>query len=156
EARSCRHSVRISGPPRWWIAPSTPPPPKSEVLAALTIASTRCSVMSPLMIEIAMSALKHVITVCAGTCPMCCEDPGGAARPRCRAAALRPASRPVSPAVVDLWADEFVVDRGHFGMDLLGQWSEAGRRRVRLGLGGVASARDDRRDAGPVENPTQR
>ncbi len=43
----CRHSSRIVGPPRRWIAPSTPPPPSSVVLAAFTIASTRCSVMSP-------------------------------------------------------------------------------------------------------------
>ena len=30
-----------------WIAPPTPPPPNSVVSAALTTASTRCSVMSP-------------------------------------------------------------------------------------------------------------
>ena len=47
EARRARHSARISGPPRRWIAPSTPPPPSSEELAALTMASTRCWVMSP-------------------------------------------------------------------------------------------------------------
>src|ERR671911_2718340 len=29
------------------MAPSTPPPPRIRVLAALTIASTRCAVMSP-------------------------------------------------------------------------------------------------------------
>src|SRR5829696_4474876 len=44
---SRRHSSRIAGPPALWIAPSTPPPPSSELFAALTIASTRCSVMSP-------------------------------------------------------------------------------------------------------------
>ena len=38
---------RIAGPPARWIAPSTPPPPSSELLAALTIASTACAVMSP-------------------------------------------------------------------------------------------------------------
>ena len=47
EARRSRHSFRIAGPPLRWIAPSTPPPPSSEELAALTTASTRCSVMSP-------------------------------------------------------------------------------------------------------------
>ena len=46
-ARSSRHSSRISGPPARWMAPSTPPPPSRELLAALTMASTRSSVMSP-------------------------------------------------------------------------------------------------------------
>src|SRR5437867_13056449 len=41
------HSSRICGPPARWIAPSTPPPPKSPGLAALTIASVSCRVMSP-------------------------------------------------------------------------------------------------------------
>src|SRR5215211_2530872 len=40
-------SSRIAGPPVRWIAPSTPPPPSREVLAALTIASTETFVMSP-------------------------------------------------------------------------------------------------------------
>src|SRR4051794_37193479 len=35
-----RHSASNSGPAARWIAPSTPPPPSSEVLAALTMAST--------------------------------------------------------------------------------------------------------------------
>src|SRR5262245_42263467 len=42
-----RHSARISGPPARWIAPSTPPPPSRLEFAALTIASTRCCVISP-------------------------------------------------------------------------------------------------------------
>src|SRR5918911_4740531 len=42
-----RHSITSSGPAARWIAPSTPPPPSSEVLAALTIASTSWRVMSP-------------------------------------------------------------------------------------------------------------
>src|SRR5450759_3949442 len=46
-ARSSRHAARTSGPPRRWIAPSTPPPPSIAELAALTTASTACSVMSP-------------------------------------------------------------------------------------------------------------
>src|SRR5690348_7095043 len=46
-ARNARHSSRIAGPPLRWIAPSTPPPPSSDELAALTIASTRSAVMSP-------------------------------------------------------------------------------------------------------------
>src|SRR5438093_4477003 len=41
------HSARIAGPPRRWIAPSTPPPPIKEELAAFTTASTSCAVMSP-------------------------------------------------------------------------------------------------------------
>src|SRR6266403_2984182 len=44
---SVRHSARISGPPARWMAPSTPPPPSSVVLAAFTIASTASFVMSP-------------------------------------------------------------------------------------------------------------
>src|SRR5689334_21596803 len=46
-ARSSRHASRIAGPPARWIAPSTPPPPSSELFAALTIASTSCFVRSP-------------------------------------------------------------------------------------------------------------
>src|ERR1043165_9937215 len=36
---SVRHSASNCGPAARWIAPSTPPPPSSEGLAALTIAS---------------------------------------------------------------------------------------------------------------------
>ena len=35
-----------------WIAPSTPPPPKSEQFAALTMASTSSFVMSAVIISI--------------------------------------------------------------------------------------------------------
>src|SRR5262244_100072 len=48
DSRSSRHSARIVGPPRRWIAPSTPPPPSSDELAALTMASARSAVMSPI------------------------------------------------------------------------------------------------------------
>src|SRR5262245_41068906 len=41
------HSSRISGPPARWIAPSTPPPPRSVEFAAFTIASVSGCVMSP-------------------------------------------------------------------------------------------------------------
>ena len=44
---SRRLSSRIADPPARWIAPSTPPPPSKDELAALTIASTSCFVMSP-------------------------------------------------------------------------------------------------------------
>ena len=37
----------MAGPPRRWMAPSTPPPPSSEEFAALTMASALCRVMSP-------------------------------------------------------------------------------------------------------------
>src|SRR5579864_2893839 len=37
----------MDGPPARWIAPSTPPPPASEELAALTMASTAMRVISP-------------------------------------------------------------------------------------------------------------
>src|SRR5689334_4642320 len=46
-ARRRWHSSRIAGPPLRWMAPSTPPPPSRVSFAALTIASTFCSVMSP-------------------------------------------------------------------------------------------------------------
>src|SRR5262249_6083850 len=41
------HFSRMAGPPALWIAPSTPPPPSSDELAALTIASTSWVVRSP-------------------------------------------------------------------------------------------------------------
>src|SRR6185436_15564618 len=41
-----RHSFNNCGPAARWIAPSTPPPPRSELLAALTIASTAKLVIS--------------------------------------------------------------------------------------------------------------
>src|SRR5437660_2268630 len=42
-----RHSASSSGPAARWIAPSTPPPPSSVLLASFTIASTSSLVMSP-------------------------------------------------------------------------------------------------------------
>src|SRR3954447_10852301 len=44
---SGRHAARRSGPAARWMAPSTPPPPRSDELAALTMASTASVVMSP-------------------------------------------------------------------------------------------------------------
>src|SRR5690242_1474033 len=50
-ARPCgkraTQSSRTAGPPARWIAPSTPPPPRMALLAALTTASTSWRVMSP-------------------------------------------------------------------------------------------------------------
>ena len=43
-----RHSSSRSGPAARWMAPSTPPPPSSDSLAAFTIASTVSAVRSPL------------------------------------------------------------------------------------------------------------
>src|ERR1043165_521593 len=40
-------SSSTAGPPARWIAPSTPPPPRIRLLAALTTASTSWVVMSP-------------------------------------------------------------------------------------------------------------
>ena len=54
--RIWRHSARIAGPPALWIAPSTPPPPSSPLLAALTIASAGKAVMSPWMRRTVMGA----------------------------------------------------------------------------------------------------
>src|SRR6059058_4147996 len=42
------------------MAPSTPPPPSSDELAALTMASTSCVVMSPATISITVVSLSHV------------------------------------------------------------------------------------------------
>src|SRR5579883_2959099 len=42
-----RHSSMMLGPPARWMAPSTPPPPASAELAALTMASASTLVMSP-------------------------------------------------------------------------------------------------------------
>ena len=57
-----RHSSRSPGPAARWIAPSTPPPPRSELFAALTIASTFCLVMSPSMMKILsdIRAVYHI------------------------------------------------------------------------------------------------
>src|SRR3954470_13127013 len=44
---SGRHAASSSGPAARWMAPSTPPPPRSDELAALTMASTATVVMSP-------------------------------------------------------------------------------------------------------------
>src|SRR6516165_8940163 len=49
----------MAGPPRRWIAPSTPPPPSRDELAALTTASTRCAVMSPVSRVILMACGFH-------------------------------------------------------------------------------------------------
>jgi hypothetical protein len=43
---SCAQSYTSSGPAARWIAPSTPPAPSSEELAALTMASVASRVMS--------------------------------------------------------------------------------------------------------------
>src|SRR3954452_12699251 len=48
------------------MAPSTPPPPISPLLAALTTASTSCSVMSPRTSVIRMTALPAVELVRVG------------------------------------------------------------------------------------------
>ena len=44
---SLAHSCLRPGPAAAWIAPSTPPPPRSEVLAALTMAPVERAVMEP-------------------------------------------------------------------------------------------------------------
>src|SRR5216110_836412 len=57
-----RHSASNSVPAARWIAPSTPPPPRSVVFAAFTIASTSSFVMSPRAISILlMIAYSNVI-----------------------------------------------------------------------------------------------
>src|SRR5437870_3560242 len=56
---SPRHSARRPGPAARWMAPSTPPPPSSELLAALTMASTSWTVMSPWTTSIIAIAGVH-------------------------------------------------------------------------------------------------
>src|SRR5439155_19226120 len=56
---SPRHSARTPGPAARWMAPSTPPPPSSELLAALTMASTSWTVMSPWTTSIIAIAGVH-------------------------------------------------------------------------------------------------
>jgi len=55
------HSASKEGPAAEWMAPSTPPPPSREVLAALTMASTARVVMSVRMRE--MWGLKREVAV---------------------------------------------------------------------------------------------
>src|SRR6188768_1170098 len=51
----------MAGPPRRWMAPSTPPPPSNEEFAALTTASTLASVMSLIASVMSTTAsLPHV------------------------------------------------------------------------------------------------
>src|SRR5689334_22530438 len=55
-----RHSATRSGPAARWIAPSTPPPPRSDVFAALTMASTPRVVMSAMMISSCAPPIRRV------------------------------------------------------------------------------------------------
>jgi len=85
---SVRHSASSSGPAARWIAPSTPPPPSSEVLAALTIASTVSRVMSPSSIRIRpRSAFSLAIARCI--------------QKQARQRRRRLAQRPIKPAIPD-------------------------------------------------------
>ena len=57
---------KSSGPAARWMAPSTPPPPRREQFAALTIASTSSFVISPWIISIStISASTIIYIVCA-------------------------------------------------------------------------------------------
>src|ERR1044072_3645698 len=62
--RISRHSSSIEGPPAGWMAPSTPPPPSSVELAALTTASTASRVMSPTPTRTRPS--RKIVLVCSG------------------------------------------------------------------------------------------
>ncbi len=55
---SARQARSSSGPAARWMAPSTPPPPSNVSFAALTMASTRNSVMSAVMADIGMVSLR--------------------------------------------------------------------------------------------------
>src|SRR3954471_7135854 len=63
-SRSSRRANSWRSPPACRIAPSTPPPPMSPLLAALTTASTFCSVMSPRTSTISMpSAAVELVRI---------------------------------------------------------------------------------------------
>src|SRR3984893_6047731 len=75
----------ISGPPARWTAPSTPPPPASDWLAALTIASTgsvvmsaRCSVIRPE--PIARSSASGAIDPAEAEARVMAPEPEGGAQ----------------------------------------------------------------------------
>src|SRR5690349_12579849 len=53
------HSASSSGPAARWMAPSTPPPPSNDSLAALTMASTSSLVMSPRTTSITLGSRTH-------------------------------------------------------------------------------------------------
>lgn len=57
----CRTPCISPGPAARWIAPSTPPPPSSEVLAALTMASTASVVMSAWMARTKAGILEKLM-----------------------------------------------------------------------------------------------
>ena len=65
-----RHSRRRSGPAARWIAPSTPPPPRREVLAAFTMLDTESVVMSVRIRDIL------ALMVCEGGCWEAEEEEG--------------------------------------------------------------------------------
>ena len=58
-----RQPSKRPGPAARGIAPSTPPPPSSVVFAALTMASTRCAVMSPSTIEMRVCMIASKVVV---------------------------------------------------------------------------------------------
>src|SRR3954471_13880954 len=63
-SRNARRAVSWTDPPARRIAPSTPPPPMRPLLAALTTASTFCSVMSPRTSTISMpSAAVELVRI---------------------------------------------------------------------------------------------
>src|SRR3954469_11170539 len=55
-----------SGPAARWIAPSTPPPPRSDVLAALTMASTPSVVMSATMTSSRALPIRRAANAASG------------------------------------------------------------------------------------------
>ena len=57
---NARHSATSSGPAARWIAPSTPPPPSSVSLAALTSASMRNAVISVSITSMRMQISRAV------------------------------------------------------------------------------------------------
>src|SRR5699024_4143495 len=65
-SRRARQASRIARPPARWIAPSTPPPPRSEEFAALTIASAGIAVMSPVVTETRIPRGYPTLTAAAG------------------------------------------------------------------------------------------
>ena len=101
-----RSSSRRPGPAARWMAPSTPPPPRSRSFAAFAMASTRSAVMSPRDSSrrrpptMMKSVADAMVNAKRGWRARRFEGPRAGrrgARPRCRSA-TRARARPPAPA----------------------------------------------------------
>src|SRR4051812_5619698 len=154
-SRSRWQASRIAGPPARWIAPSTPPPPSNDELAALTTASISCVVMSPrtkvIMVVDGISDVpsprRRPLTP-ARWHPS--RSPGHAStapRPRrCpfRRTAAGARSEPALSSAFGVVGGGDLVEDG----EVVGAGLPGARDGVRADLGGAGRASDHRADAG--------